>query len=102
MASATDREFEYLRRRALQPGLRPALHRIAAYLLAVAGSACRSGETNLAAGAEGETPLAQTLDIPAADVRDALATLRARGLIAEREGAIVITDAAELEILADA
>lgn len=102
MASATDREFDYLRCRALQPGLRPALNRIAAYLLAVAGSACRSGETPVASGAEGERALVLTLDIPAANVRDALATLGDRGLIAERDGVIVIADADGLEVLADA
>ncbi len=102
MASATDREFDFLRRRALQPGLRPALSRIAAYLLAVAGSACRSGETHLASAAEGEKALAQMLDIPAADVHTAIATLRDRGLIVERESALVIADADGLEKLADA
>lgn len=102
MASATDREFDFLRRRALQPGLRPALNRIAAYLLAVAGSACRSGETHLASGAEGEKALAQILDIPAADVHTAVAALRDRGLITGREGALVIVDTDSLEKVADA
>lgn len=102
MASATDREFEFLRHRALQPGLRPVLNRIAAYLLAVAGNACRSGETHLASGVEGEQALALILEIPAADVRDAMAELRDRGLITERDGALVIADAGGLEKLADA
>jgi CRP/FNR family transcriptional regulator len=102
MASATDREFDYLRRRALQPGQRPALNRIAAYLLAMAGSACRSGETHLASGADGVTSLAALLDIPAADVRAAFATLRDSGLVTERDGAIVIANADGLEALSDA
>ena len=102
MASATDREFDFLRRRALQPGQRPALNRIAAYLLAVEGSACRSGETHIASGADGVTSLAALLDIPAADVHMAFATLRDSGLVTERDGAIVIADADALEALADA
>lgn len=102
MASATDREFDFLRRRALQPGMRPILNRIAAYLIAVAGSACRSGETHLASGDDGVAPLATLLKSPVADVRAAFATLHDRGLVAERNGAIVITDADRLEALADA
>jgi CRP/FNR family transcriptional regulator len=102
MASATDREFDYLRRRALQPGQRPALNRIAAYLLAVAGSACRSGETHLAFGNAGAASLAALLDMPAADVVAAFTVLDDRGLVTERDGAIVIADAAGLEALADA
>lgn len=102
MASATDREFDFLRRRALQPGLRPAINRIAAYLVAVAGTACRSGETHLASGSEGAVSLAALLDMPAADVVSALTTLRDRGLVTEHDGAIVIADAPGLEALADA
>lgn len=102
MASATDREFDYLRRRALQPGLRPALNRIAAYLIAVAGSACRSGETHLVSGDEGAKSLAAVLELQLADVRAALATLRDGGLVDDRDGSIVIEDASGLEALADA
>jgi CRP/FNR family transcriptional regulator len=102
IASATDREFEYLRRRALQPGLGPVLNRIAAYLLATAGHACRSGETHIVAGDEGATSLAALLDVPTADVRDAFATLHQKALIAERDGNIVIDDVSGLEALADA
>ncbi len=102
MASATDREFDFLRRRALQPGLRPALNRIAAYLIAVAGSACRSGETNLTSGDEGAKSLAAVLELPLADVRAAFATLRDRGLVGDRDGSIVIEDTGALEALADA
>jgi CRP/FNR family transcriptional regulator, anaerobic regulatory protein len=102
LSSASDREFDYLRRRALQPGLRPAINRIAAYLVAVAGMACRSGETHLSAGNDGTASLAALLDMPASDVVAAFTTLRDRGLVTERDGAIVIADAAGLEALADA
>lgn len=102
MASATDREFDFLRRRALQPGQRPTLNRIAAYLIAVAGTACRSGETHLTSGDDGVKALASLLDIPAADVRGAFTTLLDRNLVADRDGAIVIRDVDGLEALADA
>jgi CRP/FNR family transcriptional regulator len=102
LASATDREFEYLRRRALQPGVRPVPNRLAAYIIAVAGSACRSGETHLDADTSGEEALAGVLELPVASVRDGLRVLISRGLIAERDGAFVIQDFAGLEQLADA
>jgi CRP/FNR family transcriptional regulator len=102
MSAANDREFDFLRRRALQPGLRPVLNRVAAYLIAVAGNACRSGETHVTAGTEGEAALSSMLDIPAVDISASLATLRANGLIAEHCGTYVIRDFAGLEALADA
>jgi CRP/FNR family transcriptional regulator len=102
MASATDREFDYLRRRALQPGLRPVINRLAAYILVAAGTSCRSGETHLEAGTAGIASLTNLLDIPAEHICSALADLRARKLIAERDDAIVILDRDGLEILADA
>lgn len=102
MASATDREFDFLRRRALQPGQRPILNRIAAYVIAVAGTACRSGETHITSGDEGVKALAALLDIPVADVRAAVTTLHDSDLVADRDGAIVIKDFDGLEALADA
>lgn len=102
MASATDREFDFLRRRALQPGQRPTLNRIAAYVIAVAGTACRSGETHITSGDDGVKALAALLDIPVADVREAVTTLHDSNLVADRDGAIVISDFDGLEALADA
>jgi CRP/FNR family transcriptional regulator len=102
MASATDLEFDYLRRRALQPGLRPAINRLAAYLMAAAGAACRSGETHLESGSNGIVSLASVLDIPTGEIASALSHLKARRLIADDEGSIVILDRDNLETLADA
>ncbi len=102
LASATDREFDFLRRRALQPGLRPVINRLAAYLIAVAGNACRSGETHVAVSDESFAALSSLLGIPAAELRAAYQDLSARGLISAHGGAIVITDFAALEALADA
>lgn len=102
LASATDREFEYLRRRALQPGLRPIANRLAAYIIAVAGSACRSGETHLGADTSSEEALAAVLEISIEDVRAGLKSLMNRGLLAERAGDLLIQDFKGLEQLADA
>ena len=102
MASATDREFEFLRRRALQPGLRPVLNRVAAYLVAVAGEACRFGDTHVAAGTAGETAMAAMLDIPAREISFALNELREQGLVSDRDGSIVVDDMTALERIADA
>lgn len=102
MASAADREFDYLRRRALQPGLRPVLNRVAAYLIATAGSACRNGETHLSLGDDGLKAMSAMLEIPSGKLKEAFADLLTRGLLAERDGYMVISDFATLEALADA
>jgi CRP/FNR family transcriptional regulator len=102
LSSATDREFDYLRRRALQPGPRPIPNRLAAYIIAVAGSACRSGETHLGADASGEEALAAVLELSVDDVHAGLNELKDRGLLAERAGALIIQDFKGLERLADA
>lgn len=102
MASATDREFDFLRRRALQPGRRPVINRVAAYILAVAGAACRSGETHLDVGSQGIATLSSQLEIPAAELEAALDTLTARGLVALREHTVIILDRDALEAVADA
>ena len=102
MASASDREFEYLRRRALQPGPRPALNRVAAYLVAVATSACRSGETHIASGEDGVKALSQMLEMPADSARNSMIALQRDGLISERDGSIVIDDISGLEAVVDA
>lgn len=101
LASATDREFEYLRQRALQPGLRPVPNRLAAYIIAVAGSALRSGETHLAADASGEEALAAVLELPVGEVKAGLVDLKRLGLLSERDGALLIEDFKGLEQLAD-
>lgn len=102
LSAAMDREFEFLRARALQPGRRPVLNRVAAYLVAVARSACRTGETPVAAGDEGVAAIAAMLDIGAGDVRSALQKLSAHSLIAERDDALVILDRDGLERFAEA
>ncbi len=101
MASATDREFDYLRRRAMQPGLRPVINRFAAYIMAVGGAACRSGDTHVDVGSQGIATLSGQLEIPAAEIESALATLTARNFVTVREGSIVILDRDALEVLAD-
>jgi CRP/FNR family transcriptional regulator len=102
MATTTDLEFDYLRQRALQPGLRPVVNRVAAYLLAVAGAACRSGDTHLATGPNGISSLASVLDVSSEKVSTAISTLKDGGLIVDRDDTIIILDRDGLEDLADA
>ena len=101
MASAADREFDFMRDRALRPGLRPLPQRLAAYILAVAGAACRSGETALEAGSAGVAALAVALDVATADVEVAMANLTGRSLIRVANGMIVVKDRDGLDALAD-
>jgi CRP/FNR family transcriptional regulator len=102
MASATDREFDFLRRRALQPGPRPVINRLAAYILAVGGAACRSGDTHLDVGGQGIVALSSQLEVPADEIESALATLMARKNVGVRDQTVVILDRDALEALADA
>ncbi len=102
MAAATDREFDFLRRRALQPGLRPVINRLAAYFLAVGGAACRSGDTHLEVGQHGIAALASQLDVPTAEIEAALANLIARKCVGVRHQSVIILDRDALEALADA
>lgn len=101
MATTTDLEFDYLRQRALHPGLRPVVNRLAAYFLAVAGAACRSGDTHLEGGAKGIASLGSVLDVSVEKIATAMSTLKADGLVADQDGTIVILDRDGLEELAD-
>jgi CRP/FNR family transcriptional regulator len=101
MASATDREFDFLRRRALHRGQRPVVNRLAAYILALSGAACRSGDTHLEVGNQGIKALSSQLEIPAAELESALASLTSRMSISVRDQTVVILDRAALEALAD-
>lgn len=102
MAAATDREFDFLRRRALQPGVRPVINRLAAFILAVGGAACRSGDTHLDVGTQGIAALSNQLDVPAVEIESALATLTAQKSVAVRDQTVIILDRNALEALADA
>ncbi|MGZ8408963.1 MAG: Crp/Fnr family transcriptional regulator [Hyphomicrobium sp.] len=102
MASATDREFDFLRRRALQPGLRPVINRLAAFILAVGGAACRSGDTHLDVGNQGIAALSSQLEVPAVEIESALATLKACKSVSVRDETVIILDRDALEALADA
>jgi CRP/FNR family transcriptional regulator len=102
MASAADREFDFLRRRALGSGPRRPLNRIASYILALADMACRSGDgvlppvTRVGSGSS----LAGMLEMPPAEFADAVSELEQRGLIKSDAGALVVCDRPGLEALA--
>lgn len=103
LASAADREFDVVRRRALGTGRRTPLHRVASYILAVAHMDCASGETgDILADLKSGPALANLLEIGAADLTAALADLEARGLVATTPVGVVIRDRLGLEALSDA
>jgi CRP/FNR family transcriptional regulator len=102
MASAADREFDFLRRRALGTGQPRPLTRVASYILALADMACRSGDGLLqpapSAGA-GSSP-ASMLEMPPAEFAAAVAELEQRGLIKSDRGAFVVCNRPGLEAIA--
>lgn len=105
MASAADREFEFMRRRSLGPGRRTPLNRVAAYILAVSDLNRRAGkETGEGAGLVSEfedgPALANLLEIGRPDLAAAVTELAARRLIAKRGADLVVLDRAALEELA--
>jgi CRP/FNR family transcriptional regulator len=102
MASAADREFDFLRRRALASGPRGPLNRIASYILALADMACRSGDDLLqpVARVGSGSSLAAMLEMPPAEFAAAVTELEQRGLIQSEEGGLVVCDRPGLEALA--
>lgn len=102
LAAAADREFEFVRQRALGTGQRPPLQRVASYLLAVARQACRSGEAAVVPqDARDGAALANLLEISAGDLAAAIADLTRRDLIAATAQGLVLKDAEALRRLAD-
>lgn len=106
MASAADREFEFVRRRSLGGGRRTPLNRVAAYILAVCDLKSHAGETpahetgGLVAEFEEGPALANLLEIAAPDLAAAVTELAARKLIARRDDGLAVLDRRGLEALA--
>jgi len=111
MASAADREFEFVRRRSLGGGRRTPLNRVAAYILAVCDLKSHAGETHvgetqaheagdLVAEFEDGPALANLLEIAAPDLAAAVTELAARKLIARRDDGLAVLDRRGLEALA--
>ena len=104
MSSAADREFDFLRRRALGSGPRRPLNRIASYILALADMACRSGHAVLPPVAHGGSgsSLVGMLEMPPSELADAMSELERRGLIKSDAGALIVCDRPGLEAMASA
>lgn len=102
LASCADREFEFVRRRALGSGHRTPVQRLASYILAVAHVSCRSGESAATvADITGSPALANLLEIDQDELTTALADLEARGLVTADSAGLVVNDRIALEALAD-
>lgn len=99
-SAAADREFAYIRRRALGSGTRSPVQRLAAYLLSAGAQACRLGEQlHVGIGTHDRVALANLLEIPAATVDSALEALAHDGAIRIERDGVVIADAGRLEAL---
>lgn len=101
-SAAADRDFAYVRRRALGTGSRTATQRIAAYLLAASSQACRLGEElHVGIAAHDRVALANLLEIPVTAVESALEVLAHDGAIRIAPDGVIITDARQLEDLTE-
>lgn len=99
-SAAADREFAYVRRRALGNGTRSPKQRIAAYLLAASSQACRLGEQlHVGIATHERVALANLLEIPVAAVESALEALAHDGAIRIAPDGVIITDMRQLEVL---
>ena len=106
LAAALDREFEYLKARALGVGARTPAQRLAAYIVAVAGMGCRTGEpvfTGIVGkgGDDQEVALANLLHLSPEELRSAVETITAHDLIEQTGSGLIVRDLDALRRLAD-
>ncbi len=95
LASAGEREFDYMRDTTLNSGRRTPVERLANYLLAVADGSLVADDLSSGYVAD---QLQMSVDV----LSSALVGLERKGLVAPAEGGLKITDAAELERVANA
>lgn len=95
LASAGEREFAYMRDTTLNSGRRTPVERLANYLLAVADDSMVSDDLT-------SRYVADQLQMSVDTLSSALVGLERKGLVATAEGGLKITDAAELERVANA
>lgn len=95
LASAGEREFAYMRDTTINSGHRTPVERVANYLLAVADGSVVADDLTSGYVAE---QLQMSVDM----LSSALVGLERKGLVATAEGGLQITDAAELERVANA
>lgn len=100
LASAGEREFNYLRDAALNSGKRAPVERLACYLLAIANS--NEPEGPLIPDEVSSGYVAERLDMSVDTLCAALVGLEKKGLVASTELGLKITDRGELEKLANA
>lgn len=101
LASAGEREFDYIRDTTLNSGKRTPIERVANYLIAVADADRR----NLAAVVSDDILsgfVAERLQMSVDTLAAALVGLQHKGLVEPADGGLKITDVAELERLASA
>lgn len=95
LASAGEREFNYMRDTTLNFGRRTPVERLANYLLAVADDSVVADDVT-------SGYVAERLQMSVDTLSSALIGLERKGLVAPAEGGLKITDAAELERVANA
>ncbi len=101
LSAATDREFEFVRARALGKGGRTAVQRLAAYLVAITAMGCRSGESVVAGFDANEPALANLLELPSAQLDAAWSELRGADLVETRADGLIVHDLDRLQGVAD-
>lgn len=101
LASAGEREFDYMRDVSLNSGKRTPIERVANYLLAVADI---DGQAPAAVISDDISSgfVAERLQMSVDTLQSALVGLEHKGLVAANSGGLVITDIEELERVANA
>jgi hypothetical protein len=99
MAEASDREFDYLRNRALKAKSRSPIERVANFLLAIASINASEGRDPLT-GNVSSGDVAERLDMSIDTLADALLSLRQGGLIDVSDHVLRIRNIAGLESMA--
>jgi CRP-like cAMP-binding protein len=98
MAEASDREFDYLRNRALKAKSRSPIERVANFFLAIAGINASEGRDPLiVTGNVSSGDVAERLDMSIDTLADALLSLRQGGLIDVSDHVLRIRNIAGLE-----
>lgn len=103
LAAAGDREFDVLRDRAVRSGLGQPAKRLASFLLAISHVNDREGrDGSLVTDELRSGVVADALNMSVDNLADLLKEMESKGLVAPAGDALLITDAAGLEKLADA
>jgi CRP/FNR family transcriptional regulator len=95
LASAGEREFDYMRDTTINSGRRTPVERLANYLLAIANDSLIADDVS-------SGYVADRLQMSVDTLSSALVGLERKGLVAPSEGGLKITDAVELERVANA